>query len=225
MNVEEAKRRAGISAANLIEDGEVVGLGTGSTAAYAVEEIGRRVREEGLETVGIPTSHGTRRLALDNDVPLTSLDVETPDVAVDGADQFDASLNLIKGGGAAHAREKVVAESADRFVVVVDETKRSDALDASVPVEVPEFAASVVEERLEELGAEAEVREAERKDGPVVTDNGNLVVDADFGTLDDPEGLGREVASLPAVVEHGIFVGIVDEVHVGTSDGVTIEGS
>jgi len=218
---EAMKRRAGESAVSVVEDGDVVGLGTGSTAAYAIRELGRRV-EEGLDVRGVPTSHGARSLAVEEGMPLTSLDVETPDVAIDGADAFDASLNLVKGGGAAHAREKVVALSAERVVIVVDETKEREELGVPVPVEVLEFAVPHVRERVRELGGELALRESGGKDGPVVSDNGNVVADADFGNFDAP-ALAEELNGIAGVVEHGLFVGIADEVRVGTEDDVEIK--
>lgn len=217
---EAMKRRAAESSVSLVKDGDVVGLGTGSTAAYAIRELGRRV-DEGLHVRGVPTSHGARSLAVEVGVPLTSLNVETPDVAIDGADAFDESLNLVKGGGAAHAREKVVALSADRVVIVVDETKERDELDVPVPVEVLDFAVPRVRERVEEIGGTLALRESGGKDGPVVSDNGNVVADADFGSFDAP-ALAEELNDVAGVVEHGLFVDIADEVRIGTEDGVEV---
>ena len=216
---DDAKRRAGESAADAVSDGMVVGLGTGSTAAYAIRELGRRV-DSGLDIRGIPTSHGARRLARDVGIPLTTLAESTPDVAIDGADQV-AGFDLIKGGGAAHAREKLVDSAAERFLVVADETKLTEPLDAAVPVEVLPDAVPVVERELTALDGTPELRAAERKDGPVVTDNGNLVVDCAFGAIAEPGALATDIAALPGVVEHGLFVGLADEVHVG-SDTVDV---
>ncbi|WP_254839341.1 ribose-5-phosphate isomerase RpiA [Natronomonas marina] len=217
---EDQKRRAGESAADAVEDGAVVGLGTGSTAAAAIRELGRRV-DAGFDVHGVPTSHGARRLAREAGIPLTTLEEAVPDVAIDGADQV-ADGHLLKGGGAAHAREKLVDTAADRFLVVVDASKRSDELDLPVPLEVLSDAVPVVERRIEELGGEPRLRDAERKDGPVVTDNGNLVVDCAFGAIDDPASLAARLAGIPGVVEHGLFVDLADEIHVGTGDGVEI---
>ena len=216
---DDAKRRAGESAADAVSDGMVVGLGTGSTAAYAIRELGRRV-DSGLDIRGIPTSHGARRLARDVGIPLTTLAESTPDVAIDGADQV-AGFDLIKGGGAAHAREKLVDSAAERFLVVADETKLTEPLDAAVPVEVLPDAVPIVERELTALDGTPELRAAERKDGPVVTDNGNLVVDCAFGAIAEPGALATDIAALPGVVEHGLFVGLADEVHVG-SDTVDV---
>jgi ribose 5-phosphate isomerase A len=217
---EEMKRRAAESAVALVKDSDTVGLGTGSTAAYAIRTLGERV-DAGLEVRGVPTSYDSRALAVEEGVPLTSLDVATPDIVIDGADAFDASLNLIKGGGAAHAREKVVASAADRVVIVADETKERGELDAPVPVEVLDFAVAGVRDRVEELGGEFWLRESSGKDGPVVSDNGNVVADVAFDGYDAAE-LADELDGTAGVVEHGLFVDIADEVHVGREDGVEV---
>ncbi len=214
-----AKRRAGEAAAEAAADGDVVGLGTGSTAAYAVRALGRAV-DAGLDVRGVPTSYAARELAREVGVPLAALeDVSRVDLAVDGADQV-AGFDLVKGGGAAHAREKVVAAAADRFLVVVDETKEATALDRPVPVEVLPDARAAVASTVEALGGTPALREATAKDGPVVTDNGNLVVDADFGTVESPGELAASLSTVPGVVEHGLFVGLADAVYVGSEDGV-----
>ncbi|WP_435360123.1 ribose-5-phosphate isomerase RpiA [Haloarchaeobius sp. DFWS5] len=217
----DQKRRAGEHAADLVEDGMVVGLGTGSTAAHAIRAIGKAV-DAGLDVQGIPTSFQSRQLALDAGIPLTSLDaVSGVDIAIDGADQVDG-FTLVKGGGAAHAREKIVDAAADRFVVVADPSKLVDALDYPVPVEVLPDARPTVADAVGGLGGEPTLREAERKDGPVVTDNGNVVLDCAFGTVESPGELAQQLAALPGVVEHGLFVGLADEVHVGREDGVDV---
>ncbi|RKD93712.1 ribose-5-phosphate isomerase RpiA [Halopiger aswanensis] len=223
-----AKRRAGERAAEEVEDGDVVGLGTGSTTAYAIEAIGEAVAD-GLEVRGIPTSFQSRQLALEVGIPLTDLDaVETVDLAIDGADQVvddpdsPAHGALVKGGGAAHAREKLVDAAAERFVVVADPTKLADALERSVPIEVLPDARTVVADRLRDLGGDPTLRDAERKDGPVVTDNGNLVLDCEFGRIDDPDALAARLSRLPGVVEHGLFVDLADATYVGLEDGLEV---
>ncbi len=223
-----AKRRAGERAAEAVEDGFVVGLGTGSTAAYAIDAIGRAV-DDGLEVQGISTSFQSRRQALEAGIPLTTLDaVDGVDLAIDGADQVaddpDASGYgaLIKGGGAAHTREKLVDSAADRFIVVADPSKLESVLERSVPIEVIPDAHTVVADRLRDLGGEPTLRDAEHKDGPIVTDNGNLVIDCAFGPIEKPETLATQLSRLPGVVEHGLFVGLADETYVGTADGVDV---
>jgi ribose 5-phosphate isomerase A len=214
------KLAAGESAAEAVEDGMVVGLGTGSTAAHAIRAIGRQV-ETGLDVTGVPTSFQSRELARECGIPLADLDEVSVELAIDGADEV-AGGDLIKGGGAAHAREKVVDAAADRFLVVADPTKEAERLSVPVPVEVLPAARTTVATAVEDLGGEAMLRAAERKDGPVVTDNGNLVLDCDFGGIDDPAELARHLADTPGVVEHGLFVGLADEIHVGREDGVTV---
>ncbi|SFR33577.1 ribose-5-phosphate isomerase RpiA [Halogeometricum limi] len=219
---DDQKRRAAERAAELVSSGETVGLGTGSTTAFAIRALGRAV-DGGLDVRGVPTSFASRELARDVGIPLASLDeVASVDIAIDGADRLDADLNLIKGGGAAHAREKIVAAAASRFVVVADPSKVAETLDRSVPLEVLPDARTVVAGAVEELGGDPELRRAERKDGPVVTDNGNLVLDCEFGRIADPASLAADLSATPGVVEHGLFVGLADEAYVGTDDGVDV---
>ncbi len=218
--VAAAKRRAGEAAADRVEDGMVVGLGTGSTAAYAIRAIGDAV-DAGLAVEGVPTSYQARALARTEGIPLTDLGAARPDLAIDGADQV-AGGALIKGGGAAHAREKVVDAAADRFLVVVDEGKLAETLDAPVPVAVLPAARESVADGVRDLGGEPRLRAAERKDGPVVTDNGNLVLDCDCGPIADPAALADALAGLPGVVEHGLFVDLADAVVVGDDEGVDV---
>lgn len=217
-----AKKAAGERAATFITDGMRVGLGTGSTTAYALKALGRRVREEGLDIRGVPTSFAAERLARQVGILLITLgDVGRLDVALDGADEIDDALNLIKGRGAAHTREKVVAAQADRFVILGDPSKRVEQLGTSmpVPVEVLPMAADPVLRALRDLGADSELRMAERKDGPVITDQGFWVIDAHFEGIDDPAALDRALLHTPGVLDHGLFLGLATDVLIGMSDG------
>ncbi|WP_058367452.1 ribose-5-phosphate isomerase RpiA [Haloparvum sedimenti] len=240
---ETQKRRAGESAAEQVRDGTVVGLGTGSTAAHAIRAIGRQV-DAGLDVRGVPTSFAARELARECGIPLLDLDEavgpDAPgiDLAIDGADQvaFAAAASgdggagggepdapaLIKGGGAAHAREKLVDAAADRLLIVADPSKTAETLDRSVPIEVLPAARTTVAAAVRAAGGEPELRAAERKDGPVVTDNGNLVLDCEFGEIAAPDDLATTLSRTPGVVDHGLFVGLADEVHVGTDEGVDV---
>lgn len=217
------KRRAAAAAVEAVEDGAVVGLGTGSTTAFAIRAIGDRVAD-GLDVRGVPTSFAARELARECGIPVVDLDeVDAVDLAIDGADQVAlADGALVKGGGAAHAREKVVDAFADRFLVVADPSKTAETLSHAVPIEVLPSARTTVAAGVSDLGGEATLRRAERKDGPVVTDNGNLVLDCEFGAISDAESLATDLASLPGAVEHGLFVGLADAVYVGTDDGVEV---
>lgn len=177
---------------------------------------------DGLDVRGVPTSFASRELARECGIPLVDLDeVDVIDLAIDGADQVETTDGaLVKGGGAAHAREKVVDAFADRFLVVADPSKTAETLSHPIPVEVLPSARSTVAATVTDLGGDPTLRRAEKKDGPVVTDNGNLVLDCDFGTIDDPNSLATSLSKMPGVVEHGIFAGLAETVYVGTDDGV-----
>ncbi len=219
-----AKKAAGEAAAELVKSGMVVGLGTGSTVAWTIKRLGERVRDEGLDFYGVPTSFQAEELAIASGIKLTTLNQHPVlDLAIDGADQVDANLFVIKGGGAAHTREKVVSCSARRFVIVADESKFVEKLSWPVPVEVLPFAARLVERRLLELGGKPVLRQGLRKDGPVITDNGNFVMDVDFGVIADPESLAAKICPIPGVVEHGIFDNL-DELYLARADGVETIG-
>ena len=230
----EAKRAAGTAAADLVQSGMRLGLGTGSTTAFAIEALGRRLREGDLRDVaGVPTSYAAERLARQHGVPVLSLDdlgldtlptASSPlDLALDGADEVDPAGTLIKGRGAAHVREKVVAALADRFVVLVDPSKLVDALGTTmpVPVEVLPMAEPAVARALRGLGAEPTLRMGERKDGPVVTDQGLWVLDARFGGISDAASLAAAIDGVPGVLGHGLFVGLATDVLVGEAQGRT----
>lgn len=217
-----AKRAAGERAASMVQDGMRVGLGTGSTTAYALAALGERIEREGLTIQGTPTSFFAERLARKHGIPLCTLDdLNRLDIALDGADEVDGALNLIKGRGGAHTREKIVASLADRFVVLVDPSKLVSALGVKmpVPVEVLPMAATAVSRRLEGLGARAELRTGSGKDGPVVTDQGFWIVDAYFGGIEDPHELGNAIGCIPGVLDHGLFLGMATDVLVGEEDG------
>jgi ribose 5-phosphate isomerase A len=216
----DAKKAAGEAAAELVTSNMVVGLGTGSTVAWTIKRLGERVKEEGLDFLGVPTSFQAENLAIATGIRLTTLNSHPVlDLAIDGADQVDASLFVIKGGGAAHTREKVVACSARRFVIVADESKYVPKLTWPVPVEVLPFAFRLVERRLRDLGGKPVLRQGVRKDGPVITDNGNFVMDVDFGIIEDPRSLAAKICPIPGVVEHGIFDNL-DELYLARKDGV-----
>ena len=207
---EQAKRAAGYQAADMVEEGMVVGLGTGSTVYFSIERLSERVRD-GLQITGIPTSFQTALRAREAGIPLTTLD-DNPviDIAIDGADEVDPKLRLIKGRGAAHLREKCVAAAAKCFVVVVDEQKMVKKLGAAaVPVEVLPFPIMPVLNDLRGLGCVPVIREAVKKDGPVITDNGNFIVDCKFAGIRNPEQLEASLAAIPGVLESGLFCGFV----------------
>jgi len=219
---EEAKRRAALAAVQHVKDGFVVGLGSGSTAAYVIEEIGRLIREEGLNIMGVPSSSQAMMVAVQSGVPLTTLD-EHPviDLDIDGADEVDGKLDMIKGGGGALTREKIVAQAAKQVVIVADETKLVEKLGAfKVPVEVLPFALATATAEIKKLGGNSFLRESKGKVGAVVTDNGNYILDVDFGLISDAEGLNRRLKLVPGVIETGLFIGLADVVYLAKADGI-----
>lgn len=221
-NTVKAKQAAAKRAVALIESGMKVGIGTGSTAALAVVELGRRISEEGLDIVATPTSFAAERLAHEHGIRIEPLgQLGRLDLAFDGADEVSPELNLIKGRGAAHTREKVVAASSSQFVVLVDESKMVNQLGEKMPlpVEVLPMAADFVAGKLTDLGAEPEMRMGQKKDGPVVTDQGMWILDATFRSIANPAEVAREISCIPGVLDHGLFIGMATLVLVGSEDG------
>ncbi|OWT32994.1 ribose 5-phosphate isomerase A [Methanobrevibacter sp. 87.7] len=215
------KQEVGYKAAEEVKDGQILGFGTGSTTKYFIDKVGMRVKEEGIEVMAIPTSYQSVLLAQQWNIPLTTLDEHSIDLAVDGADEIDPQLNLIKGGGAAHTMEKIVDYSADELIIIAHDSKYVDHLGAfPVPVEVIPKAKTLVSNTLKDLGASPKLRMAVNKDGPVITDNGNFIIDAKFDEILSPVDLEVELNTIPGVVENGIFTEMVDKVLLGTEDGV-----
>jgi ribose 5-phosphate isomerase A len=219
---DEAKRRAAERAVDFVEDNQVVGLGTGSTTKFAIEAIGRRV-QSGLRITGIPTSKNSESLARELGIPLVDLnDVEKINVTIDGADEIDTNFHMIKGGGGALTREKLVALASDTRIIVVDEPKLVTRLGETraLPVEVLPFAWRMSARLLAGLGSKPELR----RTGPTtfVTDNGNYILDCDFGPIADPPSLENRIKLLPGVVECGLFIAIADKVIISFDDRVEV---
>ncbi len=217
---EEMKKQAAEKAVQYIEDGMVVGLGTGSTVDFAIRKIGEMVKT-GLKIEGVPTSLKTKRLATELKIPLIELDDHIEiELTIDGADEVDSNLNLIKGGGGALTREKIIAFHSKKVIIIVDETKIVKGLgcDCSLPVEVTRFGWSATKKTLEGLGCTGELRRIMEE--AFITDNQNYIVDCDFGKIADPEALEKEINSTPGVLENGLFIGLADEVIVGSKQGM-----
>jgi ribose 5-phosphate isomerase A len=231
LSADELKRAAAARAAELVTDGMRLGLGTGSTAKHFVSILGEKVRG-GLRIVGVPTSEATRAQALAEGVPLTTLD-ETPelDLTVDGADELDDDLRLIKGGGGAHLREKIVAAASARMIVIADSSKRVPRLGRfPLPIEVVPFGLGAtrlaVTRAIEGAGASGELRLRRTAQGePLVTDSGNLILDAHLQQIDAPEALAVALAAVPGVVEHGLFIGLATGAILATDDGLVELGA
>lgn len=213
------KQEVGRVAANRVKSGSIVGLGTGSTTAFAIQFLGDRLKSgELMDIRGIPTSFQASVLAKQFGIPLTTLDeVDRIDIAIDGADEVDPQKNLIKGGGAAHTREKIVDSLAEEFIVVVDSSKLVDRLGSTfpLPVEVLPMAITPVMNALEKLGGRPELRMGVKKDGPVISDQGNMIIDVTFAGIDNPVELEKSLNNIPGVLENGLFVGVTDIVLIG----------
>jgi ribose 5-phosphate isomerase A len=213
------KQQVAKAAAARVKSGSVVGLGTGSTTAFVIQFLGDRLKSGELKEIkGVPTSFQAAVLAKEYGIPLATLDdVDHIDIAIDGADEVDPHKNLIKGGGAAHTREKVIDALATEFIVVVDSSKLVDRLGSTfaVPIEVLPMALAPVTRAVAKLGGKPELRLGVKKDGPVITDQGNMVLDVKFAEIADPAGLEKTLNNIPGVVENGIFVGLANLILIG----------
>lgn len=222
--VENEKRNAALAAVKHVKNNFVVGLGSGSTAAYAIEALGERIKREKIQLLAVPTSYQAFLLAVNYGITITTLEEHnTIDLTIDGADQIDPKLNLIKGMGAALAREKIVASASKQNITIADKNKKVKALGENnhpVPVEVLPFAISSVKRKIEKIGGTPVLREGKGKLGPVITDNGNAVVDAVFGVIDNAERLEKQLKMIPGVVETGLFIGLANIAYVGSNSSV-----
>jgi ribose 5-phosphate isomerase A len=232
MDLEALKREAARHAVMQVRSHMRLGLGTGSTARHFVDLLGERVKQEGLQIVGVPTSEATFQQARDLNIPLTTLD-ETPelDLTVDGADEIDPSLNLIKGGGGAHLREKMVALASKRLIIIADETKEVMRLGRfPLPLEVVSFGLATTEQRvravLKEHGCSEALSVRKRKDGSVfLTDSGHVIFDAACTHISDAPALAQALDGVTGLVEHGLFIGLASAAVLATSSGIRILGN
>ncbi|MCR8631792.1 ribose-5-phosphate isomerase RpiA [Paenibacillus radicis (ex Xue et al. 2023)] len=213
-----SKKLAAEKAVEFIEDGMTVGLGTGSTAYWAIQKIGERIKE-GLSIQAAASSVGSEDLAKQLGIPLIPLaNLDLIDITIDGADEVDNNLNLIKGGGGALLREKIIASNSKKFIVIIDESKQVDQLGRfRLSVEIVPFASNLTINKLRELECDPQVRSLNNK--PYITDNGNLIIDCDFGKIPNPEALNGQINLIPGVVENGLFIQMASLVVVGFNDG------
>ena len=216
------KQIAARAAVELVQSGNIVGLGSGSTATYAVQYLAERVRD-GLKILGIPTSQRTKQLAEQLGIPLTTLDEHDQiDIDFDGADEIDPQLNLIKGGGGALLREKIIASASKRFVVMADSTKQVAHLGKfPLPVEIIPFAQSLIAKKIAALGAKVSLRNY-AYGNPYVTDEGHHILDCTFGKIADPPALAEKLRAIPGVVDHGLFIGMAEMALIG-KDGEVVQ--
>ena len=219
---DDAKKRAAEIALEFIEDGQILGLGTGSTTKFAIEGIGRMV-QQGLKVRGIPTSKASAQLASELGIPLLDLnDVSRINITIDGSDECDPEFNLIKGGGGALTREKLVALASEKRVIIVDDSKLVEQLGLTrlLPVEVLPFAWRLSARYLKRLGGEPQLRMSVEQ--PFVTDNGNYILDCSFGGIAEPAEMERAIKLVPGVVENGLFIGIADTLVISFPDRVDV---
>ena len=222
--IDEAKRNAALEAVKHVKNNFVIGLGSGSTAAYAIKEIGNRIKREKIRVSAVPTSYQAFTLAVKHGIAITTLEEHpTLDLTIDGADQIDDELNLIKGMGGALTREKIVASASKKLVIIADERKKVKVLGEGnhpVPIEVLPFATPIVMHKIKEMGGKPFLRESNKKVGPVITDNGNIITDVNFGLVHEPAELNHKLKGIPGVVETGLFVKMADVIYLGERAGV-----
>jgi ribose 5-phosphate isomerase A len=222
--LEELKQKAAYEAVKHVKDGFVVGLGSGSTAALAIEALGEKIKREHLNVLAVPTSYQAFLLAAKHGIAVTTLEEHgVINVTIDGADQIDPKRNLIKGMGAALAREKIVASASKQNIIIADESKKVNALGENghpVPIEVLPFAIAVAKRRIEAVGGTTVLREGKGKVGPVITDNGNVVLDAVFGVIRNASELEVKLKMIPGVVETGLFIDLATTAYIGTASKV-----
>ncbi|WP_054956428.1 ribose-5-phosphate isomerase RpiA [Paenibacillus dakarensis] len=213
------KKNAAEKAVTYVQDGMKVGLGTGSTAYWAVVRLGELV-QEGLRIQAVATSKATEKLAAEHGIELTPFhQIDRLDLTIDGADELDSQLRLIKGGGGALLREKITAYHSDKLLIVADEGKLVTTLGAfPLPVEIVPFATEWTVAALEQLGCSVQLRKDEA-DGLYISDNGNVIADCKFGIINSPEQLQKQLKEIPGIVEHGLFIGMADKAFIGCDDG------
>jgi ribose 5-phosphate isomerase A len=222
--IQEAKKNAALEAVKQVKDNSIVGLGSGTTVAFAIEALGERIKNENMKILGRPSSYQAFQLAVQYGIQLTTLD-EHPsiDITIDGADQVTPELYLIKGMGAALAREKIVAATSKYNIIIVDESKHINILgekNQAVPIEVLPFALTPVKNKIAAIGGAPIVREGKGKLGPIITDNGNMIIDANFGVIQNPQELDLKLKIIPGVVETGFFIDLTDIAYIATENKV-----
>lgn len=223
IDTNEQKKRAAEAAIKHIETDQVVGIGSGTTVEIFIKLLKKRILSEKIKITTVPTSYQSEFLLMQEKIPITSLN-EYPelDIAVDGADEIDPTLNLIKGGGGALTQEKIIDSNAKLFIVISDDSKRVQHLGQKMPVplEVMPVAVKSVMRRLTRFSSQFSIREAVRKMGPVVTDNGNFIIDVSISDIKNPKRLEMELNNIPGIVENGLFIDMAHIVYYGTIDGV-----
>lgn len=225
LNQDQQKNLVGTKSATLVKTGMKIGLGTGSTVFYLIQELGKRVREQGLQIQAVCTSIQTENLAKKNQIQVKTLaQVSQLDLTIDGADEFDVHLNLIKGGGGALLREKIVAYHSKKFVIISDESKKVDTLGAfKLPIEVVQFGADTTLQQIQKICPKSTFRISPATKTKFVTDNQNFIIDCDFLKIENTYQLQSQLKSIPGVVETGLFLNMADLALVGTGDSQVLQ--
>ena len=225
VNKEKCKMTAARAAIEYVENNQVVGIGSGSTIAHAIHALGEKIQKTGMKILAVPTSYQAAMLLIDYKIPITTLNEHhILDIAIDGTDEVDPKFNLIKGGGAALTQEKIIDSAAKKLIIIADESKKVEFLGekAALPIEVIPIAFKTVSNKIKDFTTEIQLRMAVKKLGPVITDNGNFIIDARFSKIKDPESLEKDLNVIPGVVENGLFINMTDIVIIGYEDKVDI---
>lgn len=219
--IEQARKAAIMKALQEIENGYTIGLGSGSTMKIFIQELSKYLKKEKMEIIAVPSSYQSMQIAIENNIPIKNyLDKEGLDLMIDSADQVDIKKNAIKGGGAAHTREKILFAASKKTIVIVDEEKITEKLNKPIPLEVFPFSLNYVIKKIEDLGGKANIRIGNGKVGPIISDNGFIVLDANFGEINNPKKLNNELNSIYGIIEHGLFINsFISKVYIGYKNG------
>jgi ribose 5-phosphate isomerase A len=219
--IEQARKAAIMKALKEIENGYAIGLGSGSTMKIFIQELSKYLKKKKMKIIAVPSSYQSMQIAIENNIPIKNyLDKKELDLTIDSADQVDVKKNAIKGGGAAHTREKILFVASKKTIVIIDEKKIVEKLNKPVPLEVFPFSLNYVIKKIEDLGGKANIRVGNGKVGPIISDNGFIIIDADFGEINNPKKLNDELSSIYGVIEHGLFINsIINKVYIGYKNG------
>lgn len=219
--IEKARKVAIIEALKEIENGYTIGLGSGSTMKIFIQELSKYLKKEKMKIIAVPSSYQSMQIAIENDMPIKNyLDEKELDLTIDSADQVDINKNAIKGGGAAHTREKILFTASKKTIVVIDEEKIVEKLNKPIPLEVFPFSLNYVIKKVKDLGGKANIRIGNGKVGPVISDNGFIIVDTNFGEINNPKKLNDELNSIHGIIEHGLFINsMISKVYIGYKNG------
>jgi ribose 5-phosphate isomerase A len=219
--IEQARKAAIMKALTEIENGCAIGLGSGSTMKIFIQELSKFLKKEKIKIIAVPSSYQSMQIAIENNIPIKNyLNKKELDLTIDSADQVDIKRNAIKGGGAAHTREKILFAASKKTIIIIDEEKIVEKLNKPIPIEVFPFSLNYIIKKIEDLGGKANIRIGNGKVGPVISDNGFIIVDANFGEINNPKKLNDELNSIHGIIEHGLFINnMISKVYIGYKNG------